>query len=79
MYIIIRWRIYLQSFSFWLRHIAGKKNIVADWGSRMYSMIEPDPESVVEESVPVSVTDSDSMLKQVHGGRMFHYGPRKTW
>jgi hypothetical protein len=31
---VIRWRVYLQSFSFTLRHIAGKKNLVADWLSR---------------------------------------------
>ena len=31
---IVRWRIYLQSFNFYLRHIAGKKNIMADWLSR---------------------------------------------
>ena len=37
-YIVIRWRIYLQSFLFLLRHISGRKNIVADWGSRMYLM-----------------------------------------
>ena len=31
---IIRWRIYLQGFTFMLRHIPGKKNAVADWLSR---------------------------------------------
>jgi hypothetical protein len=31
---IIRWRIYLQGFSFMLRHIPGKQNAVADWLSR---------------------------------------------
>lgn len=31
---IIRWRIYLQGFSFMLRHIPGKSNAVADWLSR---------------------------------------------
>jgi hypothetical protein len=36
--IIARWRIYLQSFMFLLRHIPGKQNIVADWMSRMYVM-----------------------------------------
>ena len=28
--IVIRWRVYLQSFQLWLRSIAGKNNIVAD-------------------------------------------------
>jgi hypothetical protein len=34
---IVRWRVYLQSFSFVLRHIIpGHKNSVADYLSRMY-------------------------------------------
>jgi len=32
--IVIRWRVYLQSFQFLLRHIKGKDNVVADWASR---------------------------------------------
>ena len=32
---VIRWRIYLQSFNFMIRHIAGKENTVADWLSRL--------------------------------------------
>ena len=37
-YIVIRWRIYLQSFNMLLRHIPGRTNVVADWGSRMYGL-----------------------------------------
>jgi hypothetical protein len=33
---VIRWRIYLQSFNFLLRHIPGKQNQVADWLSRAF-------------------------------------------
>jgi hypothetical protein len=33
---IIRWRIYLQSFQFKIKHIAGKRNVVAYWLSRLY-------------------------------------------
>ena len=32
---IIRWKIYLQSFRFDIRHIPGKHNAVADWLSRL--------------------------------------------
>ena len=81
-YIIVRWRIYLQSYMFVLRHISGKKNVVADWGTRMYGLLhsvaEEDDASPQLESAEAPV-DVDSMLKQVHGGRMFHYGPRATW
>ena len=33
---VIRWKIYMQSFDFKFRHIAGTKNVVADWQSRFY-------------------------------------------
>ena len=35
---ITRWRLYLQGFSFKLRHIPGKLNKVADWLSRVHSI-----------------------------------------
>jgi phospholipid-translocating ATPase len=41
--IVIRWRIYLQSFVMWLRHIAGKINKLADMMTRMYP---PDPQVI---------------------------------
>ena len=34
--IIMRWRVYLQSYVITIRHISGAKNTVADWLSRMY-------------------------------------------
>ena len=34
--IVIRWRVYLQSFTIWIKHIPGTKNVVADFLSRMY-------------------------------------------
>ena len=38
---IIRWRMYLQSFEFLIRHIPGKQNIIADWFSRLYHSYTP--------------------------------------
>ena len=79
-YIVVRWRIYLQSFMFLLRHISGKKNIVADWGTRMYALTNAENNGeLLNPDSTVEIIDCDNMLKQVHGGRMFHYGPRKTW
>lgn len=96
---VIRWRVYLQSFSFMLRHIAGKKNLVADWLSRASAEIDSplistldiilyhmshqhlsDIESAIEQLDPNhhSLSPKD-ILTQVHGGRMGHFGVRKTW
>jgi hypothetical protein len=47
---IIRWKIYLQDFSFLIRHISGKNNNVADWLSR------------VHEPLPTNVTPPDTTL-----------------
>jgi hypothetical protein len=46
---VIRWRIYLQSFTFMLRHIPGKQNLVADWLSRAHA---------TESSDVITPTDS---------------------
>ena len=98
-YIVVRWRVYLQSFLMLLRHISGKKNVVADWGSRMYMLedttelprvqelhsrevgdVEDEVQNEVQEEVVVKLPEtSDECLQQVHGGRMFHYGPKATW
>ena len=40
--IVIRWRCYLQQFAFFLRHIPGKNNVLADYLSRMFSLSEED-------------------------------------
>jgi hypothetical protein len=45
---IVRWRIYLQSFTFSVRHIAGKKNLVADWLSRVHEApLAPEPHALL--------------------------------
>ena len=35
---IVRWRIYLQSFNFMIRHIPGSQNWLADWLSRAHKL-----------------------------------------
>jgi hypothetical protein len=35
-HMIVRWRMYMQRFNMWIRHIPGKLNVVADMQSRMY-------------------------------------------
>jgi hypothetical protein len=96
---VIRWRVYLQSFSFMLRHIPGKKNLVADWLSRASADVDNTPVStldlllyhishqylsdvkpVIEQSDPNhNPLSPNEVLTKVHGGRMGHFGVRKTW
>ena len=83
--IVIRWRVYLQSFMFMMRHIAGKDNVVADWLSRMHFLeegpegIEPAPELERAPIEPGEHQSPESLLEQVHGGRNLHRGARGTW
>ena len=47
--IVMRWRWYLQNYQTLIRHIPGKKNVVADYFSRMYSMSEEPTDDVVNQ------------------------------
>ena len=37
--IVVRWRVFLQSFVMFIRHVSGAKNTVADWLSRMHAYL----------------------------------------
>jgi RNase H-like domain found in reverse transcriptase len=72
--IVVRWRVLLQSFTFKLKHIPGKENLVADWLSRMYPLST--------DAVVASITEKPSlqdMLYAVHGGRSLHHGAKRTY
>ena len=36
---VVRWRLFMQSFCMYVRHIPGTKNMVADWLSRMVAAL----------------------------------------
>ena len=87
---VVRWRVYLQSFNFLLRHIPGKQNLVADWLSRadtvsqVLHLLSNDPGLIAApDNHPDLPRDTkptpEDILKTVHGGRMGHFGTRKTW
>ncbi len=79
---IIRWRVYLQSFTFNIRHIPGKLNVVADWLSRWHERELTPPTPVIatlNDIEVVSFKSPEEVFKLVHGGRMGHYGARRTW
>ena len=53
--IVVRWRVYLQSFQHVLRKILGKHNTVADWASRLYSIPqEADLLALLEDEVEIT-------------------------
>ena len=58
--IVVRWRLYLQSFSFLIRHIPGKQNYIGDFLSRMYgSTQDPLPSNTPEELSQLLPIDED--------------------
>ena len=66
---IIRWRMYLQSYDFLIRHIPGKQNIIADWFSRLYHSYTPfQLQSLLSLTVNAPVTFIDPTYKchQLH-------------
>ena len=56
--IVVHWRLYLQSFSFVIRHIPGKQNFLGDFLSRMYGpTLDPLPLEVpaaIEHCAPIN-------------------------
>ena len=83
--IVVRWRVFMQSFNFMLRHISGKQNAVADWLSRMFSLESEECDMVLanqeslESQKASEIHPPEYYLEQLHGGRNLHRGIRATW
>ena len=60
---VIRWRIYWQSFNMMLRHIPGRTNVVADWGSRTYGLQLAEEEETVKASTWKGEITDGTVLK----------------
>ena len=59
--LVIRWRIYLQGFMFMLKHIPGKTNHIADWGTRMFTMMRAlAPDTTVEVTADSQLVTTDN-------------------
>ena len=50
---IVRWKIFLQQFTFWLRHIPGRLNVSADYLSRLHQSLDAIDELEEESFVDV--------------------------
>jgi hypothetical protein len=84
---IIRWRVYLQSFQFLIRHIPGKDNCLADHLSRSFpeeqnfslinAVLDPSIQNSGDRSSPVS--NFSTLLPEVHNGRVGHFGAKATY
>ena len=74
---VVRWRVYLQGFSFVFNHIPGTKNRVADWQSRLFAVV--DTTQAEAEQTETELLTREAMLQKVHGGRSAHMGARRTW
>ena len=77
---VIRMYVYLASFVFLVRHIAGKKNIIADMLSRSFPSedLESEPHAQLTDASP-TLSLLCSILDTVHGGRNGHNGVKRTW
>jgi hypothetical protein len=63
---IVRWRMFLQSYDFLIRHIPGKQNIIADFFSRLYHSYTPSQLNTLIATVSeLSLTDPD-IPKHLH-------------
>ena len=86
---VIRWRVFLQGFSFMFRHISGALNKVADWQSRfgILNFVTTELETCInfEHLYLLNILDTQvtmnqlDLLRLVHGGRSGHFGVRRTW
>jgi hypothetical protein len=47
---IVRWRIYLMQFDFLIKHIPGRDNIAADFGSRYFTQLQDTETLVIPQS-----------------------------
>ena len=65
--IVVRWRLYLQGFSFTIRHIPGKQNYLGDFLSKMYgSTLDPLPLEVpmaIERCAPINEEPDPEVLQ----------------
>ena len=71
---VIRMRVFMQGFSFMIRHIPRRQNIVADWQSKFYSYPSSFELSLIQGSDKIS-----ELLHQIHGHRGGHHGVARTW
>ena len=83
---IVRIRIYLQSYIMLWRHVSGPLSVGGDFMSRMHQYAKPAPlslpaaDSAPENSIALLAKDDiSSALDSVHGSRNGHLGYRATY
>lgn len=80
---IVRWRIYLQEFSFLLLHIPRRENVVADYFSKTFASLSTvsavDNGDRIIDPANAANASPESLLAAVHGGRRGHFGVQRTY
>jgi hypothetical protein len=85
---LVRWKLFMQSFAFDLRHIKGVDNVVADWQSRLY-ILQAQMYAIVSDKIlekwnteyrEGKFPDMERCISMVHGsGTEPHRGIVATW
>ena len=77
---IVRIRIYLQSYITLWRHVSGPLSVGGDFMSRMHQYAKPAPLLLpAADSAFLAKDDISSALDSVHGSRNGHLGYRATY
>ncbi len=72
---------FLQGSDFQVQHIEGKKNIFANWLSRMYDAGEMISEEAADmlEVIELKILNVNSAIGEVHYAKMERHGAQRTW
>jgi hypothetical protein len=78
-HIIQRWRSYLENFSFRIRHISGKQNLLADFQSRMFQILPCADHDNNDDNVILSFDSTYNDLLDLYDQRCFNIKANAYW
>ena len=78
-HIIQRWRSYLENFSFRIRHISGKQNLLADFQSRMFQILPFSECDNENDDLIMSFDSTYNDLLELYDQRCFNITSNAYW
>lgn len=78
-HIIQRWRSYLENFSFRIRHISGKQNLLADFQSRMFQILPFSDYDDKDDELIISFDSTYNDLLDLYDQRCFNIKANAYW